>query len=124
MTQEKLSPLRERMMEDMRIRGMQETQGFASPIGSRLAEPIHCPAGYCEAMSREGRPAANVDAAIKGRTQDCTDQPPNQRILPLQCRRHPHRTFPPFAHAATARVAFSCCDAACVLVAAVKRFFC
>ena len=25
MTQEKVSPLRERMMEDMRIRGMQET---------------------------------------------------------------------------------------------------
>lgn len=46
------------------------------------------------------RPAAQANAAIKGRTQDCTDQPRNQSILSLQSRRHPHRTEQPDADAA------------------------
>ncbi|MEP2506763.1 MAG: hypothetical protein ABJH85_18725, partial [Paracoccaceae bacterium] len=33
-------------------------------------------------------------------TQDCTNQPRNQRILLLQSRRHPHRTFRTYASAA------------------------
>jgi hypothetical protein len=47
------------------------------------------------------RPAASTIAATKGRTQDCTDQPRDQSILPLQCRSHPHRTKPRDAEAAT-----------------------
>ena len=42
----------------------------------------------------------STETAIKGRTQDCTDQPRNQSISCLQSRRHPHRTKPTDAIAA------------------------
>ena len=51
-------------------------------------------------LRNPSRPAAEGNAAIKGRTQDCTDQPRNQSIFSLQSRRHPHRTNPPDAGAA------------------------
>ena len=48
---------------------------------------------------KPSRPATLANAAFKGRTRDCTDQPRNQSIFSLQSRRHPHRTNPPDAGA-------------------------
>lgn len=77
-------------------------------------------------LRNPSRPAAITDTAIEGRTQDCTDQPRNQRILSLQCRRHPHRTNRTCAHAAIADAAFArkcCAHSVAMQRASPKRSF-
>jgi hypothetical protein len=68
MTQEKVSPLRERMMEDMRIRGMQETsqkahiralKDFATFLG-RSPAPLCASFGWSILLRRTNRSTENV----------------------------------------------------------------
>jgi hypothetical protein len=66
----------------------------------RTRSLAHAPETSCNIGGNHRRSAAQTNAAIKGRTQDCTDQPCNQSIFSLQSRRHPHRTDRPDAAAA------------------------
>ena len=91
----------------VRIRSFLPLRGECS-IWHIGLEPELCPelsGSRCRLGPRSrnpSRPAAISKAAIKGRTQDCTDQPRNQNIFLLQSRRHPHRTERTRAAAANA----------------------
>jgi len=83
----------------------------------RARSPAHATETSCIIGGNHRRPAVRR-TAHKGRTQDCTDQPRNQRIFCLQSRRHPHKSQQTDASAAKITLiarpwdGIACCGAA------------